>query len=352
MAGGGNQRLKELRYNVMLALYLPILLYSFSTFDLDEETVPVSDAKPTLIPNTPKTVVLGQEFRANAFLTAQELASGGTIELSTDDEKVQVEGNESLRIATQKLLEEGENEKTVQYEVEMAYSGVGDTTLTETLRDSFTVRRPELVARSTATSSLYRQTLNELRIEVPGLENRTIQLRYGGQTTTGNQIQLTPSGDEVTVEALLPSEDGEPTPLGTKTFAVTDPPQPQVNVLGPQGQQLTTGDNLSLRQPNLRFEIKPDPEFARSYSQDANYNVGQVKVSVRRGLQPSEELGTFSVGNNGSLNLLEALRGVDVRAKDKVIIQVQEVVRRNHLGQTIPQDLNQSSLTYSFTFSS
>jgi len=336
----------------MLALYLPILLYSFSTFNLDDKTVPVSDAKPTLIPNTPKTVVLGQEFRANAFLTAQELASGGTIELSTDDEKVQVEGNESLQIATQQLLDDGETEKKVQYEVEMAYSGVGDTTLTETLRDSFTVRRPELVARSTSTNSLYRQTLNELRIQVPGLENRTIQLEYGGQTTTGNQIQLTPSGEEVTVEAFLPVEGGEPTKLGEKNFAVTDPPPPQVNVLGPQGQQLTTGDNLSLRRPNLRFEVEPDPEFARSYAQDADYSVGQVKVSIRRGLQPSEELGIFSVEDDGSLKLNRALGGVDVRAKDKVIIQVQDVVRRNHLGQTIPQDLNQSSLTYSFTLSS
>jgi len=40
--------IKELRYQVMLALYLPILLYSFSTFDLDSDVV-AFDAEPVLI---------------------------------------------------------------------------------------------------------------------------------------------------------------------------------------------------------------------------------------------------------------------------------------------------------------
>jgi hypothetical protein len=41
--------LKDLRYNVMLALYLPILLYSFSTFDLDTSTVAVEKVTPVLV---------------------------------------------------------------------------------------------------------------------------------------------------------------------------------------------------------------------------------------------------------------------------------------------------------------
>ncbi len=37
--------LKELRYNIMLALYFPILLYAFSTFDLSENVYAVEDLK-------------------------------------------------------------------------------------------------------------------------------------------------------------------------------------------------------------------------------------------------------------------------------------------------------------------
>lgn len=40
--------IKELRYQVMLALYLPILLYSFSTFDLPDDTVAM-EAEPVLV---------------------------------------------------------------------------------------------------------------------------------------------------------------------------------------------------------------------------------------------------------------------------------------------------------------
>lgn len=38
---------KQLRYRIMLALYLPILLYSFSTFDLTEDVVAFT-AEPTI----------------------------------------------------------------------------------------------------------------------------------------------------------------------------------------------------------------------------------------------------------------------------------------------------------------
>ena len=40
--------IKQLRYRVMLALYLPILLYSFSTFDLNEESVRARSAVSSL----------------------------------------------------------------------------------------------------------------------------------------------------------------------------------------------------------------------------------------------------------------------------------------------------------------
>ena len=44
--------IKELRYKIMLALYLPILLYSFSTFDIDEASVVFEDPKPMIVPST------------------------------------------------------------------------------------------------------------------------------------------------------------------------------------------------------------------------------------------------------------------------------------------------------------
>lgn len=351
MAGGGSN-IKELRYQVMLALYLPILLYSFSTFDLEEKSVAAEKVTPILVGGE-QNVVLGQDYTANAYLKASQLAKGGEITLSTDDEKVTVDGNEDIRIATADLLSEDEEEKEIDYSITMEYDQL-EGSATETLNGSFTVRRPELVATSVATSSLYSRTKNEIRIDVPGLENREIDLESsaGGQTS-GRQLTLSPTSEEVTVSAFLPKEDGDRVLLGQMDFAVIDPPRPQLTVQDAQGQRLSSGDNIPRARPGLTFKVEPDAEFQQSYPEDANYRAGQAEVSIRQGLRASEEIGTFELGPEGNLEaeLIRALDQVGAQPKDRLIIQLRNVVRINHNGQQIPVDLDESSLSYSFTLS-
>jgi hypothetical protein len=157
----------------------------------------------------------------------------------------------------------------------------------------------------------------------------------------------------VTVRAYLPSEGGESVYLGEKEFAVIDPPRPQLRVLDAQGQQLTNGDNISRARPGLQFQVEADPEFAKSYPQDANYRVLRAKVSIRKGLKASQEIGTFELGQDSKLTreLIRGLSQVGAQAKDRLIIQLQDVVRVNHAGETIPVNLNESSLSYSFFLS-
>jgi hypothetical protein len=352
MAAEDGGDIKQLRYRVMLALYLPILLYSFSTFDLKEQSVAAEEVAPVLVGGQ-QTVVLGQEYTANAYLKASRLAKGGEITLQTDDQRVTVEGNENIRIATAELLEEGEDEKKVDYSVNMEYDQL-EGKASKTLSGSFTVRRPELVATSVATKSLYRRTRNQIRIDVPGLENRQLQLKASsGGSVNGRQLTLSPSSNNVTVRAFLPSEDGEPVYLGKKEFAVIDPPRPQLKVLDSQGKQIANGDPLPRARPVLQFQVEPDAEFAKSYPQDATYRVRQAKVSIRKGLKASQEIGTFDLGSNSSLkgSLIRGLNKVRAQPKDRLIIQLQDVVRINHAGQAIPVGLNESSLSYSFILS-
>jgi hypothetical protein len=352
MAGGGKD-IKELRYQVMLALYLPILLYSFSTFDLKEKSVAAEKVEPVLVGGQ-KTVVLGQEYTANAYLKAAQLAKGGEITLRTDDQKVTVEGNENIIVPTAELLSEGEDEKTVEYSVQMEYDQL-EGTASQTLSGTFTVRRPELVATSVATKSLYRRTKNQIRIDVPGLENRPLQLESSsGGRVDGRQLTLSPSSNNVTVRAYLPSEDGgESVYLGKKEFAVIDPPRPQLKVRDAQGKQISNGDPLPRARPVLEFQVEADPEFAKSYPQDANYRVRRAKVSIRKGLKASQEIGTFDLGQGATLKgaLIRGLNKVGARPKDRLIIQLQDVVRINHAGEAIPVSLNESSLAYSFILS-
>jgi hypothetical protein len=300
-----------------------------------------------------QTVVLGQDYTANAYLKAAQLAKGGEITLRSDDQKVTVDGNENIQIATAELLADGENEKEIEYSVTMEYSQLKGTA-TQTLSGAFTVRRPELVATSVATKSLYRKTRNQIRIDVPGLEGRPLQLESSsGSRVDGRQLTLSPSSNNVTVRAYLPSEGGESVYLGEKEFAVIDPPRPQLKVLDAQGQQLTNGDNISRARPGLEFQVEADPEFAKSYPQDANYRVMRAKVSIRKGLKASQEIGTFELGQNSNLTreLIRGLGEVGAQAKDRLIIQLQDVVRINHAGEAIPVNLNESSLSYSFFLS-
>jgi hypothetical protein len=346
----GSGRIKELRYQVMLALYLPILLYSFSTFDLSEQSVAAKKVEPVLVGGQ-QTVVLGQEYNANAYLKAAQLAKGGQITLRTDDQKVTVQGNEGIIVPTAKLLSEGEEQKEVEYSVQMQYDQL-EGQATQTLTGSFTVRRPELVATSVATTSLYRRTRNQIRIDVPGLENRPLELEASsGAQVDGRQLTLSPSSDNVTVRAYLPPEgEGERVLLGQKQFAVIDPPRPQVQVLNAQGEQISNGESISRRRPGLQFRVEADAEFAKTYPQDANYRVRSARVSIRKGLQATQEIGTFELGQDANLTraLINGLNQVNAQPKDRIIIQLQDVVRINHAGQAIPVDLNDSSLSYSF----
>jgi hypothetical protein len=96
--------------------------------------------------------------------------------------------------------------------------------------------------------------------------------------------------------------------------------------------------------------VKPDAGFARRHPEDASYQVKSAKVSIRKGLKASQEIGTFDLGSNSTLKgeLIRGLNKVGAQPKDRLIIQIEEVVRINHAGDEIPVDLGTASLTWSF----
>ena len=340
MAGGGSSGIKELRYQVMLALYLPILLYSFSTFDLEETTFAVTEVNPIVV--GPDNIVLGQSYDARAYLTA-----GNEVQLDAPDERMSVVGDSLLRMPTGALLGEEEAEKEISYTAEVTYKQVKKETATTKVRGNFTVRRPELVATSVATQSLYRQTLNEIRIDVPGLENQPLRLESSaGGSVDGRQMSLSPSGESISVRAYLRGED-ENVYLGQKEFAVIAPPRPSLKVLDAAGSELSSGGSVSKARPVLNFQVQADREFAQSYPQDANYRIRQAKIAIRQGLTASQEIGTFDLQNGSELRLVRELRRY--REKDQLLVELQGIVRVNHAGQEIPIEVPESSRSFSFT---
>jgi len=342
MAESGD--IKQLRYQVMLALYLPILLYSFSTFDLDETTFAVKEVKPVIVGD--QNIVLGQPYNARAYLTA-----ASKVELQSPDERMTVSGDTLLQMQTGNLLADDETVKDINYTAVLRYEQVNKEMAETRISGDFTVRRPELVATSVATQSLYRQTLNEIRIDVPGLENQPLKLEANGNMQDGRQLALSPSGQNVTVRAFLAAqEEGQDDVfLGSKEFAVIDPPRPEIKVADAAGRELTSGDAFSKARPVLDFNIEPDREYASSYPNDARYVIRRARVSIRQGLSASQEVGTFNLSNGSTLKLVRELR--DARPKDQILVQLQGVVRINHAGQAIPVSLSEASRSFSFVLS-
>ncbi len=335
----------------MLALYFPILLYAVSTFDVSEETYAVKEYKGVAVGD--QTVMLGQSFEARTFLAAERLTTadeeeGGVQPSLVPEGNLSAKGDSLLVMNTNDLLAPSEDQKRVSYEAYYEAPQLGGTTQRFPVSGSFTVRRPEIVAKTETAQALYRQTLNRLRLSVPGIEDQSLRVEGpGGASTEGTSLAMSPTGDNVTVDVYL-KRSGEDLLLGQREFAVIDPPRPQIRVFAPQGE-VSSGASINRRRAMLRFKVEADREFKTRYPEDARYAAGEATVFLRRGETASEELGTFDLDEEGRLVLTQELR--DAEPGDQIIVRLKNVVRMNHRGQRLEVPLRENSRTFGFVLS-
>jgi hypothetical protein len=343
---------KELRYYVMLALYFPILLYAVSTFDISEETYAVKEYEGMAVGD--QTVMVGQPFEARTFLAAERLTTAegeGEGELRpklVPQGDLSSQGDSLLVMNTTDLLAPDETQKQVSYDAYYEVPQLGGTTQRFPVSGSFTVRRPEIVAKTETAQALYRRSLNRLRLSVPGIEDQSLRVEGPGGSVSGTTLPISPTGDEVAVDVHLKRPDGDDLLLGQREFAVIDPPRPQIRVFAPQGE-VTSGAPIDRRRASIRFEVEPDREFKNRHPEDARYEVGAATVYLRRGQTASQELGTFDLGDDGQLVLTRELR--DAKSGDQIIVRLQDIVRVNHRGNRIGVPLRENSRTFGFVLS-
>ncbi len=333
--------IKELRYYVMLALYFPILLYAFSTFDLDEDTFAVKGIEPIVVAE--EVVVLGQPFEAKTFL----VVSGGQGQKLTGSEGLVAVGDTLFTMKTGDILAPGETEKLVEYSGQYDFTQIGGETIGLPVKGTFRVKRPDIVATSEAMSALYRRSNNAIRIDVPGLENRELKLQLGKTSIEGRSIVISPAGQDATVRVFLKDDENGDVFLGSKQFVVIDPPRPELSVTN-AGRKINNGDNLPKARASLEFKVEPDQEFARRYPKDARYRVGKATVYLRKGLTASKKIGSFNL-DGSKLVLTKALRSA--KPGDRVLIELEGITRINHRGASIPVQLGESSRTFGFVVS-
>lgn len=335
----------------MLALYFPILLYAVSTFDVSEETFGVKEYRAVAVGE--QNVVVGQSFEARTFLSAKRLttAEGEETELRPElipSGNLSSRGDSVLVMDTENLLEPGEDQTRVSYEAYYEVPQLGGTRQRFPVSGSFTVRRPEIVARTETAQALYRNTLNRLRLSVPGIENQSLRVEGPNGSVSGTSLPLSPTGNEVSVNVYLKRSDGNDLLLGQREFAVISPPRPQIRVFAPQGE-VSSGAPIERRRAVLRFEVEPDREFQNRHPEDATYEATEATVFLRRGQTASEELGTFTLGDDGRLMLTRELQNAE--SGDQIIVRLRNIVRVNHQGRRIEVPLRENSRTFGFVLS-
>ena len=342
---------KELRYYVMLALYFPILLYAVSTFDVSEKTYAVKEYQGVAVGD--QTVMLGQPFKARTFLAAERLTTaegeqGGVQPTLVPEGNLSTRGDSLLVMDTNDLLKAGEDQKRVSYEAYYEAPQLSGATQRFPVSGSFTVRRPEIVAKTETAQALYRRTLNRLRLSIPGIEDQSLRVEGPNGSVPGTTLPLSPTGDQVTTEVYLKRPGGEDLLLGQRQFAVIDPPRPQIRVFAPQGE-VTSGAPINRRRASLQFKIEPDREFKNRHPEDARYEAGTATVYLRRGQMASKELGNFDLESDGRLVLTRELQGTE--PGDQIIVRLKDIVRINHQGDRVEVDLRENSRTFGFVLS-
>ncbi len=340
MSDFGMAGIKELRYYVMLALYFPILLYAFSTFDLNDETFVVDTFEPIVVGSD--HVVLGQPFKGRAFLT---VGSGGGQQLEGTG-ALKVLGDSMFTMSTGNLLGAKESQKEVAYEGAFQFTQIGGSVANIPVRGRFTVRRPDIVALSEATQTVYRHCQNSIRIEVPGLEDQPLSLAAGGARIQGRTISLSPAGKSASIDVFVLENDKDVF-LGSKTFAVIDPPRPEISVTN-AGRPLNNGDSISRRRALLEFNIAADQSFKQRFPRDARYVAGSATVYLRKGMTASKKIGSFRL-EGSKLVLTRALR--DSSPGDRVLIRLEGVKRINHAGRAVDVNLHEASRTFGYIVS-
>jgi hypothetical protein len=300
-----------------------------------------------------QTVVVGQPFKARTFLAAERLTTAKKEKQKSVRPKLVPEGNLSsqgdsmLVMNTDDLLNPGEDQKQVSYKAYYQAPQLGGTTQRFPVSGSFTVRRPEIVAKTETAQALYRRSRNRIRLSVPGIEDQSLRVEGPGGSASGTTLSLSPTGEKVTVDVYL-KRSGRDLLLGQREFAVIDPPRPQIRVFAPQGE-VSSGAPLNQRRAVLRFKVEPDREFKNRHPEDAQYEAGTATVYLRRGETASQKLGTFELGEDGRLVLTQELRNAE--AGDQIIVRLKEVVRVNYRGKRVEVPLRENIRTFGFVLS-
>lgn len=371
--GGGGNSIVMLRLNFMTAIYLPILLYAMSTYELEQGTLTISERNldAVAVP-VERSVFSGDQFEAQILYeprppvsvqTMSDAGKGG-VESLVQPEIILEEAPEGLYYDSEsrRFTFNTENVFVGQpedvTELELSFSGIArlqsvveDEFFDKRFEQTFRVRRPTVQVVSNAPQRLVQQSRNDLTFLIPGVPDGDVVLHESStnQTVTGNRLTWTPQGDTTAITVFRRNAAGERVRLDSRGFSVVPPPPPSLNIRRTDGSgPLGTNDIINPFTDELEIFVAPDRQFYDDFPDDSQYEIagmglafappGQATltspVDIPFNRQRSQQLGQYVYGPF-TLNDLDNRVSGQI---NQVTLFVERVNRINFENQRIEQE--------------
>ncbi len=285
-------------------------------------------------------VPAGTPYQAEVFLAATssslkpQMNAGGQA-LAVDPNGI---GNYKFIASGGNYDAQGMLNKTWTASIKMKKPDGSDTILQ--VKEDYTVVKPVIEFNSIAMESLYRNCGNKMAIKVPALgayyhpdfaTEGGVLKKLDGQGT----VTIQPQAASVKVKVMNQGQL-----IGEKKFKVKLIPKPEVEIrVNNQLINPLTGISKDVIR-TISVKIIPDPEFAASQPEDANYEVVEWNVCVARNRKVvGNQNPTKTVFNLGQM-------ASTLNPNDYVLVEVKKVRRRNYLGQW--EEVKVSSRPFTF----
>ncbi len=315
MAASGGSSILQLRLNFMTAIYLPILLYAMSTYELEQGSLVISERNLEAVAVSDQgTIFAGDTFEADILYRAivppgTAMGTSGAESLVNPEIIIDTENSpEGLYFdqAERRFVFDSDGvfddlppnvlEQEFSFRADaIIRSIVDDEEIIKPIEHSFTVRRPTVNVISNAPPRLVTNSRNDLSFLVPGIDEGNMVLEESSRNlrVAGSRLQWSPTGDSTVVSIFRRLDSGETRLIDRIGYRVVPPPPPRVIIRRFQETTGLTGDDLvAITDDQLEIVILPDESFARDYPDDATYRIGDLRLSF---YQPGRPPQTVSI---------------------------------------------------------
>jgi len=270
-----------------------------------------------------KVVAAGAKYKADLIVAASSSAEDP--EMTINGKEIPVEsglGKVEFRATPGAYGADGTVRKTFKATAKLKDSVYQDEI-------EYFVAKPVIQVQSAALSTLYLNCGNKLNIGVPALGtsyNPKFSVR-GGTSIQGKDrglVTVVPNAPKVTIGV---SSDGAK--IGDVKFDVQRIPKPDVMVYaGSKPVNQKQGESISSLRV-LRSAAVAEPNFKKQLPDDARYRVTRWTIRLARGPRP---IGQPLRATSETVNLSNIMKSA--RPGDRLIVEIDKVLRRNFRGST------------------